>query len=33
LFLIKSLVDEMNVYTDAVHHTLEIIFNLKGDQL
>jgi anti-sigma regulatory factor (Ser/Thr protein kinase) len=32
LFLIKNLVDEMRVHTDAVHHTLEIFFNLKGDQ-
>jgi len=33
LFLIKNLVDEMRVHTDAVHHTLEIIFYLNGDQL
>jgi serine phosphatase RsbU (regulator of sigma subunit)/anti-sigma regulatory factor (Ser/Thr protein kinase) len=33
LFLIKNLVDEMHVHTDAIHHTLEIIFNLNGDPL
>jgi len=31
-FLIKKMVDEMNDYTDGVHHTLELVFNLPGDQ-
>lgn len=32
-FLIKKLTDEMNDYTDGVHHTLELIFNLPEDQV
>lgn len=28
LFLIKNMVDEMNVYTDEIHHTVELIFKL-----
>ncbi len=31
LFLIKNLVDEMNVTTDAEHHTVELVMNLKGE--
>ena len=31
LFLIENMVDEMNVESDATHHTLELIFHLKGD--
>jgi anti-sigma regulatory factor (Ser/Thr protein kinase) len=31
LFLIKSMVDEMNVSTDETLHTVELILNLKGD--
>jgi serine/threonine-protein kinase RsbW len=31
-FLIKKLVDEMNDYTDGVHHTLELVINLSEDQ-
>ncbi len=29
LFLIKSMVDEMNVSEDGEHHTIELIFNLE----
>jgi anti-sigma regulatory factor (Ser/Thr protein kinase) len=32
LFLIKNMVDEMNVESDDVHHTIELIFNLEGKQ-
>jgi anti-sigma regulatory factor (Ser/Thr protein kinase) len=33
LFLIKNMVDEMNVYSDEIHHTVELIFKLDtGDQ-
>jgi len=32
LFLIKSLVDEMRVTTDDVHHTVELIMHLGGDK-
>ncbi len=31
LFLIKNMVDEMNVFADEVHHTVELIFRLKGE--
>ncbi len=31
LFLIKQMVDQMNVTSDASHHTVELILNLKGD--
>ena len=31
LFLIKNLVDDMNVTGDEHHHTIELIINLKGD--
>ncbi len=30
LFLIKNMVDEMNIEADEVHHTIELIFNLEG---
>ncbi len=30
LFLIKSMVDEMNIISDDRHHSLELIFNLQG---
>lgn len=30
LFLIKNMVDEMHISTDAVHHTVELIVNLEG---
>lgn len=30
LFLIKNMVDEMNIYTDEIHHTIELI--LKFDE-
>lgn len=30
LFLIKNLVDEMNVTTDGPHHTVELIMHLQG---
>jgi anti-sigma regulatory factor (Ser/Thr protein kinase) len=30
LFLIKNMVDEMNVISDESHHTLELFFDLKG---
>lgn len=33
LFLIKNMVDEMNIYSDEIHHTVELIFKLdEGDQ-
>ena len=32
LFLIKNLVDEMNVTSDAQHHTVELVLHLKGAQ-
>lgn len=32
LFIIKNLVDEMNVTTDDIHHTVELIFKLGGDE-
>ncbi len=31
LFLIKNMVDEMNVISDEFHHTLELLFDLKGE--
>jgi anti-sigma regulatory factor (Ser/Thr protein kinase) len=31
LFLIKNMVDEMHVTTDADSHTLELVMHLKGD--
>ena len=31
LFLIKNLVDNVNVISDENHHTLELILNLEGD--
>ncbi|HEX7588406.1 MAG TPA: SpoIIE family protein phosphatase [Anaerolineae bacterium] len=30
LFLIKNLVDDMNVTSDEQHHTVELVLNLKG---
>ena len=32
LFLIKEMVDEFHVTSDEVHHTIELIVNLQGDQ-
>jgi serine phosphatase RsbU (regulator of sigma subunit)/anti-sigma regulatory factor (Ser/Thr protein kinase) len=32
LFLIKNMVDEMNVISDESHHTVELIFDLKGGE-
>jgi len=32
LFLIQNMVDEMNVVSDDVHHTMELILHLKGDE-
>ncbi|MBK6434003.1 hypothetical protein [Candidatus Amarolinea dominans] len=34
LFLIRSMVDDMRVTEDGVHHTVELIMNLgaKGDR-
>jgi serine/threonine-protein kinase RsbW len=31
LYLIRNLVDDMNVTGDEHHHTIELIINLKGD--
>ena len=31
LFLIKNMVDEMNVTSDETHHTVELIMHLEGD--
>jgi serine phosphatase RsbU (regulator of sigma subunit)/anti-sigma regulatory factor (Ser/Thr protein kinase) len=31
LFLIQNMVDEMNVTTDDEHHTVELVFHLKGE--
>jgi len=31
LFLIKNMVDEMHITSDAVHHTIELVIYLKGD--
>jgi serine phosphatase RsbU (regulator of sigma subunit)/anti-sigma regulatory factor (Ser/Thr protein kinase) len=30
LFLIKNMVDEINVSSDEIHHTIELIMNLEG---
>jgi len=32
LFLIRSMVDEMNVNSDDVHHTVELVMYLQGGQ-
>jgi serine phosphatase RsbU (regulator of sigma subunit)/anti-sigma regulatory factor (Ser/Thr protein kinase) len=32
LFLIKNMVDEMNISNDATHHTVELIMNLEGEE-
>ena len=32
LFLIKQMVDEMHVTTDDTHHSVEMIFKLRGDE-
>ena len=32
LFLIKQMVDEMHVTTDETHHSVELIFKLRGDE-
>jgi serine phosphatase RsbU (regulator of sigma subunit)/anti-sigma regulatory factor (Ser/Thr protein kinase) len=31
LFLIENMVDELNITSDAVHHTMELVMHLKGD--
>jgi anti-sigma regulatory factor (Ser/Thr protein kinase) len=31
LFLIKNMVDDMHVFSDQTHHTLELVFHLQGD--
>jgi anti-sigma regulatory factor (Ser/Thr protein kinase) len=31
LFLIRSMVDELNVSTDAEHHTIELVMRLEGE--
>ena len=31
LFLIKNLVDEMNITSDDTHHTIELIMNLDTE--
>ena len=31
LFLIKNMADEMNVVTDDQHHTIELMFHMKGE--
>ncbi len=31
LFLIKNMVDEMDVWSDGTQHTVELVLNLKGD--
>lgn len=31
LFLIKNMVDEMNVTSDETHHTVELVMYLEGD--
>jgi anti-sigma regulatory factor (Ser/Thr protein kinase) len=31
LFLIKNMVDEMNVTSDESHHTIEVVMHLEGD--
>ena len=30
LFLIKNMVDEMHITSDAVHHTIELVMHLEG---
>jgi serine phosphatase RsbU (regulator of sigma subunit)/anti-sigma regulatory factor (Ser/Thr protein kinase) len=32
LFLIKNMVDDMNVHSDEKHHTIELVLHLKGQQ-
>jgi hypothetical protein len=32
LFLIKHMVDEMNISSDSSHHTVELIMYLKGEE-
>jgi serine phosphatase RsbU (regulator of sigma subunit)/anti-sigma regulatory factor (Ser/Thr protein kinase) len=32
LFLIKNMVDEMNIASDDMHHTVELLMYLKGDR-
>ena len=32
LFLIRSMVDEMHVTSDEVHHTIELVMKLKGEE-
>ena len=32
LFLIKQMVDEMHVTTDETHHSVELVFELRGDE-
>lgn len=32
LFLIRNMVDEMNILNEAEHHTLELIYYLAGDE-
>lgn len=32
LFLIKNMVDDMNVFSDETHHTVELIMNLQGEK-
>jgi serine phosphatase RsbU (regulator of sigma subunit)/anti-sigma regulatory factor (Ser/Thr protein kinase) len=32
LFLIKNMVDEMQVHGDAVHHTIDLVLHLEGDR-
>lgn len=31
LFLIRNMVDDMNVTTDDIHHTVELVMRLQGD--
>jgi serine/threonine-protein kinase RsbW len=31
LFLIKNMVDEMHITSDAVHHTIELVMHLEGE--
>ena len=31
LFLIKNMVDEMHITSDVVHHTIELVMHLEGD--
>ena len=31
LFLIKNMVDEMHITSDAVHHTIELVIHLEGE--